>query len=122
MKVEGLQKIIKDACREVFREELKEILLEAIKSPKSVIQETGQNNQFQKQTPSRSAAEVKAAEVKAAYSEIMEGIAGKKGFNENLNENQSSLGPIPVNTMSEGSSLPEGDVPMDFIFQLTGKK
>ena len=40
MKIEGLKKLIKEAVREVIQEELKDILLEAVKSPRTTIQET----------------------------------------------------------------------------------
>jgi hypothetical protein len=39
MKIEGLKKLIKEAVREAIQEELKDILLEAVKSPKTVVQE-----------------------------------------------------------------------------------
>ena len=39
MKIEGLKKLIKEAVREVIQEELKDILLEAVKSPRAVVQE-----------------------------------------------------------------------------------
>ena len=34
MKTDGLKKLIKDAVREAIQEELKDILLEAVRSPK----------------------------------------------------------------------------------------
>ena len=40
MKIDGLKKLIKEAVREAIQEELKDILLEAVKSPKTVVQET----------------------------------------------------------------------------------
>jgi hypothetical protein len=40
MKQSDFKKLIKDAVREVIQEELKDILLEAVKSPKQVIRET----------------------------------------------------------------------------------
>jgi len=40
MKASDFKKFIKDAVREVIQEELKEILLEAVKSPKQVIRES----------------------------------------------------------------------------------
>jgi hypothetical protein len=39
MKTDGLKKLIKEAVREAIQEELKEILLEAVKSPKTVVRE-----------------------------------------------------------------------------------
>lgn len=40
MKIEKLKSIIKESTREVIREELKDILLEAVKRPSPVINET----------------------------------------------------------------------------------
>jgi vacuolar-type H+-ATPase subunit E/Vma4 len=39
MKASELKTLIKEACKEAFREEMKEILLEAVKSPKTIVQE-----------------------------------------------------------------------------------
>ena len=39
MKIDGLKKLIKEAVREAIQDELKDILLEAVKSPKTVVQE-----------------------------------------------------------------------------------
>ena len=41
MKSEEFKKIIKEAVREVFVEEMKEILLEAVKSPKATVGQGG---------------------------------------------------------------------------------
>jgi len=40
MKTDILKKLIKEAVREVIQEELKDILLEAIRSPKTVVKES----------------------------------------------------------------------------------
>ena len=40
MKVDNLKKIIKDAVREAIQEELKDIILEAVRSPKAVVNES----------------------------------------------------------------------------------
>jgi hypothetical protein len=40
MKTSDFKKILKESIREVFQEELKEILLEAVKSPKPMVMET----------------------------------------------------------------------------------
>jgi hypothetical protein len=40
MKTDGLKKLIKDAVREAIQEELKDILLEAVRSPKTVVKES----------------------------------------------------------------------------------
>jgi len=40
MKTDGLKKIIKEAVREAIQEELKDILLEAVRTPKQVVRES----------------------------------------------------------------------------------
>ena len=40
MKTDGLKKLIKEAVREAIQEELKDILLEAVKTPKTVVRES----------------------------------------------------------------------------------
>lgn len=40
MKTDGLKKLIKEAVREAIQEELKDILLESIRSPKTVVRES----------------------------------------------------------------------------------
>lgn len=44
MKIDGLKKIIKDAVREAIQEELKDILLEAVKTPKTLVRESNAIN------------------------------------------------------------------------------
>ena len=40
MKSSEFKQLIKESVREVFREEIKEILLEAVRTPKAVVQES----------------------------------------------------------------------------------
>jgi hypothetical protein len=40
MKTDGLKKLIKEAVREAIQEELKDILLEAVRSPKTIVKES----------------------------------------------------------------------------------
>jgi len=40
MKTDGLKKLIKEAVREAIQEELKDILLEAVRSPKTLVKES----------------------------------------------------------------------------------
>jgi hypothetical protein len=44
MKTDGLKKLIKDAVREAIQEELKDILLEAVRSPKTIVKESIQTS------------------------------------------------------------------------------
>jgi hypothetical protein len=40
MKIDGLKKLIKEAVREAIQEELKDILLEAVRTPKQIVRES----------------------------------------------------------------------------------
>jgi hypothetical protein len=40
MKIDVLKKLIKESVREVIQEELKDILLEAVRTPKTVVRES----------------------------------------------------------------------------------
>jgi hypothetical protein len=137
MKPSELKSFIKEAVREAIQEELKDILLEAVRAPKLPIQETYQMNnllrpveidtttQVTNSTPQKSATEKRA---------MMESIMGdmRRGqdtlsFNSadarGAGMNQTTLQVAPgMNTSGEGSSLPSGNVGLDMIMGLMGKK
>ena len=130
MKPSELKSFIKEAVREAIQEELKDILLEAVRAPKLPIQEIYQispvtSNTDTTQTPLKPTAERKA---------MMESIMGdmKRGqdtlsFNSadarGAGINQTTLQVAPgMNTSGEGSSLPAGNVGLDMIMGLMGKK
>lgn len=131
MKPSELKSFIKEAVREAIQEELKDILLEAVRAPKAPIQEAYQMhpvtvNATTTQTPQKSAAEKRA---------MMESIMGdmRRGqdtlsFNSmdarGMGMNQTTLQVSPgMNTSGEGSKLPEGNVGLDMIMGLMkGKK
>jgi len=126
MKPSELKSFIKEAVREAIQEELKDILLEAVRAPKLPIQEIYQmspviSNTDTTQTPLKPTAERKA---------MMESIMGdmRRGqdtlsFNSadarGAGINQTTLQVAPgMNTSGEGSSLPAGNVGLDMIMGL----
>jgi len=126
MKPSELKSFIKEAVREAIQEELKDILLEAVRAPKLPIQEIYQmspvtSNTDTTQTPLKPTAERKA---------MMESIMGdmRRGqdtlsFNSadarGAGINQTTLQIAPgMNTSGEGSSLPAGNVGLDMIMGL----
>ena len=137
MKPSELKSFIKEAVREAIQEELKDILLEAVRAPKLPIQETYQMNnllqpvtvdtttQVTNSTPQKSATEKRA---------MMESIMGdmRRGqdtlsFNSadarGAGINQTTLQITPgMNTTGDGSRLPEGNVGLDMIMGLMNKK
>jgi hypothetical protein len=130
MKPSELKSFIKDAVREAIQEELKDILLEAVRAPKAPIIETpvgvgGYGTVNTTQVPQKSAAEKRA---------MMESIMGdmRRGqdtlsFNSmdarGMGMNQTTLQVAPgMNTSGEGSKLPDGNVGLDMIMGLMNKK
>jgi hypothetical protein len=126
MKPSELKSFIKEAVREAIQEELKDILLEAVRAPKLPIQETYQMSPVAvdittPQLPQKSATEKRA---------MMESIMGdmRRGqdtlsFNSadarGAGINQTTLQVAPgMNTSGEGSSLPAGNVGLDMIMGL----
>jgi hypothetical protein len=130
MKPSELKSFIKEAVREAIQEELKDILLEAVRAPKTPIIETpvgvgGHGTVTTTQVPQKSTAEKRA---------MMESIMGdmRRGqdtlsFNSadarGMGMNQTTLQVAPgMNTTGEGTSLPAGNVGLDMIMGLMNKK
>jgi len=112
MKSTELKKMIKDAVKEAIQEELKDILLEAVRSPKSMVSENVSipTPQLSSQPPLLS-----AAEKKAAYMNIL-GETGTFTAKDAATFNPS--GPIdPAN-----GALPPGELGMDQIMGLLNSK
>jgi hypothetical protein len=126
MKPSELKSFIKEAVREAIQEELKDILLEAVRAPKTPIIEApvggvGFGVTTTPPTPTKSPAEKRA---------MMESIMGdmRRGqdtlsFNSmdarGAAMNQTTLQVAPgMNTSGEGSKLPEGNVGLDMIMGL----
>jgi hypothetical protein len=113
MKIDILKKLIKETVREAIQEELKDILLEAIKSPKTVVQET--------YTPAPTYNT--PTTVNHDFRRNLKNMIGGE-FDATITANSSHVQPAytppPVNTAGEGSSLPNGEVSLDQIMGLMG--
>jgi hypothetical protein len=126
MKPSELKSFIKEAVREAIQEELKDILLEAVRAPKTPIIEApvggvGFGITTTSPTPTKSPAEKRA---------MMESIMGdmRRGqdtlsFNSadarGMGMNQTTLQITPgMNTSGDGSKLPDGNVGLDMIMGL----
>ena len=126
MKPSELKSFIKEAVREAIQEELKDILLEAVRAPKLPIQETYQMSPVTVDTTAPQLPQKSATEKRA----MMESIMGdmRRGqdtlsFNSadarGVGINQTTLQVAPgMNTSGEGSSLPAGNVGLDMIMGL----
>ena len=130
MKPSELKSFIKEAVREAIQEELKDILLEAVRAPKLPIQETYQMSPIAVNTTSPQPPQKSATEKRA----MMESIMGdmRRGqdtlsFNSadarGVGINQTTLQITPgMNTSGDGSALPAGNVGLDMIMGLMNKK
>jgi hypothetical protein len=134
MKAQDFKKIIKEAVREAIQEELKDILLEAVRAPKAPIIESpiggvgyGVVNTGTPLAPQPSA--TSTAEKKAMYESIIGDMkrgqdtlsftsADARGMSVAANTLQVAPG---MNTTGEGSKLPEGNVGLDMIMALMNK-
>lgn len=119
MNTDTLKKIIKSAVKEAIQEELKDILLEAVKSNKQSINESYRSNDdrtlnFNTNAISHQQPVKSPIDTKKSYMDILNETAqgSKSGFDGEFKVNGS------VNTMSEGSALPEGQLGLDQIMNL----
>jgi len=121
MKIDGLKKLIKEAVREAIQEELKDILLEAVKSPKTVVQEAYGAQPVYNPHPTLMTTSTVNHDLKRNLRSM---IGGE--FDATITANSShaipTYTPPPVNTAGEGSSLPSGEVSLDQIMGIMSGK
>jgi hypothetical protein len=117
MKLTELKKVLKETVREVIQEELKDILLEAVKTPK-VVTQTPVMESYNPSIPSPSPTTpvMSSQEKRDAYKNILGETAA--GFNTN---NVQSFRPNPGMDVANGT-LPDGNVGMDQIMNLMNSK
>ena len=125
MKPSELKSFIKEAVREAIQEELKDILLEAVRAPKAPIVETsveggGYNISNTAVTPQKSATE-KRAMMESIMGDMRRGQDTLNFTTQNIAANTLQITP-GMNTSGDGSKLPEGNVGLDMIMGLMGKK
>jgi len=119
MKISELKKTLKESIREVFREEMKDILLEAVRSPKQQVNEssnTGFNNYQTSQTTEGTSTKSKE-QLREEYKNILGGTG-------NFNSSQVSQ-PLQVtstDTASPNGKLPSGEVSLDQISNFLPKR
>ena len=127
MKVSQLKTIVKDAVREAIQDELKDILLEAVRAPKQTVYEnrTGipttdvaspspMNPVMQTSLP-----ETDKLKLRENMMNVLDGM--RPGANGTISANTNNI-PLQVSgkmdTTSPNGSLPEGNVSMDQIMGL----
>jgi hypothetical protein len=119
MKITELQKIVKTAVKEAIQEEIKDILLEAVRSPKPTVYE-------HKTTPQHTPSPISSTDRMAMRENIQNVLGGMMpGANGTISANTNNM-PLqmhgPMDTASPNGKLPEGDVSMDQIMGLMNKK
>ena len=130
MKPSELKSFIKEAVREAIQEELKDILLEAVRAPKAPIVETSvrggeYNISNTAVTPQKSSAEKRAmmesimGDMRRGQDTLSFNSADARGMGVTANTLQVAPG---MNTSGEGSKLPEGNVGLDMIMGLMKSK
>ena len=122
MKLNELRKVIREEVKAAIQEELKDILLEAVRSPKTVV--TG-NNPVQSQP--QSLPETDKAKLRENMMGVLDGMKpGQNTLSFNSTQAQGFGGNLQVqpgmNTSGEGAKLPEGNVGLDQIMGLMNKK
>jgi hypothetical protein len=126
MKPSELKSFIKEAVREAIQEELKDILLEAVRAPKAPIVETSvrggeYNISNTAVTPQNHSAEKRAmmesimGDMRRGQDSLSFNSADARGMGVTANTLQVAPG---MNTSGEGSKLPDGNVGLDMIMGL----
>lgn len=117
MKVTDFKKMIKEAVKEVFQEEMRDILLEAVRSPKVPIGAGSQGAITETRTTTGTISEAS----RQAFREMLGGNPFSMDQTNTFTTATPAYAPPPVNTAGEGSSLPPGEVGMDQIMNLLSK-
>jgi hypothetical protein len=126
MKPSELKSFIKEAVREAIQEELKDILLEAVRAPKAPIIETpvgvGGYGTVTTGTPlpaqpSATSAAEKRAMVENIMGDMRRGQDTLNFTTQNIAANTLQVTP-GMNTTGDGTKLPDGNVGLDMIMGL----
>jgi putative lipoic acid-binding regulatory protein len=123
MKLDILRKIIREEVKGAIQEELKDLLLEAIRTPKPVVETQTYNPTSTAGYISPSTTTSTAAVSKEQLRENYKNILGETAASFNT----SQVGkPLQLNgsmdTASPNGRLPDGEVPMNMIMGLMNKK
>ncbi len=123
MKLDILRKIIREEVKGAIQEELKDLLLEAIRTPKPVVETQTYNPTSTAGYISPSTTTSTATVSKEQLRENYRNILGETAASFNT----SQVGkPLQLNgsmdTASPNGRLPEGEVPMNMIMGLMNKK
>lgn len=128
MKLSQLKSIVKDAVKEAIQEEMKDILMEAVRSPKQTVYENRMG------TPTTDVAapgpmnpvmqtslpETDRETLRENMMNVLNGM--RPGANGTLNANTGNVPLQVTSTDTMNGSLPQGEVNMDQIMGLMNKR
>ena len=120
MKASDFKKMIKEAVKEVFQEEMRDILLEAVRSPKVPMGVGGYGSVTETKTTTGTVSEAS----RQAFRDMMGGNFNpgqQDTFTFNTSNVQPAYTPPPISTAGEGSALPSGEVNLDQILGLMNR-
>jgi hypothetical protein len=113
MKPQDFKKLIKDAVREAIQEELKDILLEAVRAPKTVVNESRDTYaQPHVEKPRQLSAQERRNMFSGILGEMQNGGVATSVYAGNFQ---------PKSTDTINGALPEGSVGLDQIMNLMNK-
>ena len=123
MKLSQLKTIVKEAVKEAIQEEMKDILIEAVRAPKSVVYE---NSTVTPPSINPVAQQKMPEDKRMAMKENIQNVLGgmMPGANGTLSATTANI-PLQVgssDTTSPNGSLPDGNVSMDQIMGLMQNK
>ena len=123
MKLSQLKTIVKEAVKEAIQEEMKDILIEAVRAPKSVVYE---NSTVTPPSTNPVAQQKMPEDKRMAMKENIQNVLGgmMPGANGTLSATTANI-PLQVgssDTTSPNGSLPDGNVSMDQIMGLMQNK
>ena len=122
MKISQLKKIIKESVKEAIQEEMKDILIEAVRAPKQVVRE------IETPTPTNPVAQTNLPEkdklkLRENMMSVLDGMMpGADGTLSATSANVPLKVQGPMDTTSANGSLPDGNVSIDQIMGLMNSK
>ena len=121
MKISQLKNIVKEAVKEAIQEEMKDILLEAVRSPKQTVYEHKIGTPTMNVASPISTPPVSTKtreELRESYRNILGETAAS--FNSSMIGKPLQMNG-PIDTTSPNGKLPDGEVSMDQIRKLMNK-
>ena len=126
MKLDILRKIIREEVKGAIQEELKDLLLEAIRTPKQVVETQTYNPSFSSgytSSPTMTHPPATSTVSKEQLRENYRNILGETAASFNTSQVGKPLQLTgTMDTASPNGRLPEGEVPMNMIMGLMNSK